>query len=265
MRDFLTTRSSLLAAALMVAGPALGPAAFGVGLTLNSSSSPGTQINDLTGFMTTGADMGGILNVTATFSGGATESVPWLASGATTGGATGTGWSLTEGGDTFLLGGPTQGLWTLDVTGPNTALTSLALTGVTPTSPGKGVQTSGIVFDRTVPEFGTGGSFRGRDFQVNAATGAYDLAITYVDEIDNLADGLGPMRDVWGQLDIDFARLVTGGGGVFGVNDTLSFYQDTDLVGTRVDIPCEGPECPEPGSMLVLGSLAMIGLTRRRK
>ena len=263
MRHFPSLAHAAAPLAAVAGLLAAAPAASAVGLTLGSSSSPGTQIIDLTGFMTTGADMGGQMTVTAVFPNATTETVPWLAGAGTAGSAIGTGWSLAESGDTFLTT-PPDGLWTLDVTGPNTALDRLILTGVTPTAPGKGVQSTGIVFDRTVPEFGTGGSFRGRDFKIAGATGAYDLAVTYLDEIDNLADGPGPMRDVWGQLEIDFVPLVTGGGGVFGVADTLSFYQDTDLVGTRLDLPCTGPECPEPASALLIGGVAALGLRRAR-
>jgi hypothetical protein len=234
-----------------------------VGLSIGISASPGTRITDLTGFQTTGSDMAGAMSVTAFFGGGGQETIPWVASGAGAGGATGTGWTLTEIGDTFSdTGAP--GLWTLDVSGPNTILDRILLNGVTPTPPTQGTQSVGVIFDRTVPEFGTGGSYRGRDFKLDTATGVYDLVVTYIDEIDNLADGVGQLRDAWGQLSLDFVPLATGGGGFFDANSALSFRQDTDLVGVRSGQP--GPEeFPEPAVLSVTMAACAVALRRTRR
>ena len=74
---------------------------------------PGTtnQTTALTGFSTTGSMMSG-MKITAYFVGGSSEIATWMTTGAGTGGAFGTGWSLVESGDTF------GGTWTL-TTGTN--------------------------------------------------------------------------------------------------------------------------------------------------
>jgi hypothetical protein len=59
-------------------------------------------------FTTDGADMVG-MSVTVNFLGGATETVFWTATGAQSGAAVGTGWSVTEDGDTF-----NTNAWTAD-------------------------------------------------------------------------------------------------------------------------------------------------------
>ncbi len=75
--------------------------------TVSHLSIPGTEhdITDISGFMTTGEDMGG-MRVTAHFAPdlmGASETVNWNpgAPGSGAGAAVGTGWRLDESGDTW--------------------------------------------------------------------------------------------------------------------------------------------------------------------
>jgi hypothetical protein len=232
-----------------------------VGLTLTDVPAPPTQVTDLTGFQTTGADMGGKMNVTAFFIGGGSETVPWLATGPAAGAAIGTNWSLQEAGDTFNPG-PVDGVWALNVKSDNVQINRLLLVGVPPVPT---VQTDGVVFDRTFGDaFGTAGSYRGRDFKPILASGPWDLDVKYVSEVDSLADGLGAQRDIWGQLDINFTGATAPG--FFTLGHTLTFLQDTDTVGLRIPGPCDpaSGECPEPGTAMTLFVVAGLGLMRRR-
>jgi hypothetical protein len=131
----------------------------------------------------------------------------------------------------------------------------------------------GTVFDRTFGNaFGTDGSFLGGDFILEAAVGPWDLKVTYVDLVDSLADGPGAVRDIWGQLDIDFIGGATAPA-YFTVDNRLFFHQDTDIVGARMPCPpgytttAEGACVPEPSTLvygLVLLGVAMSRFLHRR-
>jgi hypothetical protein len=210
-------------------------------------------ISDLTGFLTTGADMAG-MSVTADFQGGGSESVTWAATGVDSGAATGTGWSLNEVGDTFT------GSWGLAVTNDAIGITKVTVAGFV----SNGQATTGTVFDRTLPSFGTDGSAQGHDLTLNSAIGAWtDLQVVYRDLVDNLADGPGAVGDLYRQMELTFGQVVVATNGEilqpvpFLFGDTLSFVQDTDSVGVRL---------PEP-STFVLGAMSIValGLTARRR
>lgn len=233
-----------------------------VPLTITDVPAPATTVSDLTGFQTTGADMGGKMNVTAFFLGGTSETVPWLATGPGAGAALGTGWSLQEAGDTFSSG-PSDGVWALNVKSDNVRINRLLLVGVPPVVT---VQTDGVVFDKTFGgAFGTDGSYRGRDFTPILASGPWGLDVKYISEVDSLADGIGAQRDIWGQLEITFTGTVAPGSFNFG--QTLTFLQDTDTVGLRIPGPCDPAtgECPEPATAMTLAVIAGLGLMRRRR
>ena len=205
-------------------------------------------------------DMDGMqVTVFGNLFGPAGETQTWTASGVDAGGAIGTGWTLDESGDTFV------DLWQFDVTEPDLLVDRILISGV---SAQANDSEGAVVFDRTEPLLGTGGSYRGRDFEFGPTlfTGNTGINVTYADLIDNQADGLGSVGDLFGQLGIEFYLPQTGGdlGGRFGANDRLQFYLDTDLVGVRVPCDPSSMECPEPqGAVLVLLSLA-AGLPFRR-
>jgi len=235
---------------------------------LEDNTNPGA-VSDLTGFATTGSDMAGALRVTAFFTDGTSETIPWASTGVGDGAALGTGWTLREFDDTF--GSPASddiGLWKVTVQQAGVFIDQLLLSGVNPNIPERGV-----VFDRTKPTpFGTQGSYRGRDFEVHTTAtvigfdpGFDDFEVTYRMPIDSQADGPGVVGDLFGELLIDPIKR-SGELGFFYALNELSYYADTDTVGMfdPGSFDPNRPELfPEPTSLVLLALGGFIGLCRR--
>ena len=245
--------------------------------TVSHISIPGTQhdITDISGFMTTGEDMGG-MRVTAHFAPdlmGASETVNWNpgAPGSGAGAAVGTGWRLDEAGDTW------NSLWRLsaDAPGSNVTIFGVVLEGFMESD--DPVSDRATVFDRTDPFFGTDGSFRGRDLDPFASAGAWThVRVVYFDEVENLAHvppPASPVGDIYRAMQIQFGDLIemdplpifnpvpfVGG-------DELLFVQDSDTVGERIPNGPRGEEgVPEPASavLIAVGLIAISHLRRDR-
>jgi hypothetical protein len=202
----------------------------------NTNSIPG-----LTGFSTTGAMMDG-LRVTATFQTGLVETRAWADTGAASGGVSGTGWSLSQAGDTFT------NAWTFSFTGTAAALqlVSLVLDG---SGPGQVT-----IFDTdtdATPAQDTPGSARGTNFSITSGCVGCDGTAVYSNQV-----GIGanpPLGDIFHTLTVTF----TGG---TGPRSNFSFLQDTDN-----DIRLNQP-VPEPGTLALVGlALAAVGLRARRR
>lgn len=256
-----------LTCALVSAAPCLSQ-------TVNHVANPGVEhdITDISGFMTTGEDMGG-MRVTAHFSAdfmGASETVNWnTGPGAGQGSAVGTGWRLDETGDTW------DSLWRLSsVDAPNLALYGLVLEGFMESD--DPVELRATVFDRTDPFFGTDGSFRGVDLDPFASAGDWShVRVVYFDEVDNLADpNPGPQGDTYRGMQIQFGDVIEADPlpifepVPFGDGDELLFVQDTDTVGERIPNGDPGEEgLPEPAGMalLAIGLAAVLPAGARRR
>lgn len=197
----------------------LGAIATGTAIALCAAIAP-AQATTLTGFTTTGAQMGG-MNVTVNFLNGTSESAIW--SGASEG-AFGSDWSLSQSGNTF------NNPWSFDYSGLG-SIASLIIDAI----PGN------TVFDiGTNPS--TPGSAAGRQFSVQS--GLNPSSFEYSVPID-ISTG-----DLFGSL-----SLFWDGG--FTASNSLRFLADTDR--GSIDDPVTPRDVPEPTALLGLLAIGMWG------
>ena len=180
---------------------------LGTLLLLGAATIP-AQATVLTGFTTTGNMMAG-MQITASFVDGSSESAIWSATDATSGGAFGNGWSLTESGNSF------NQPWTLSNIGQG--ITSLVVDAI----PGN------TVFDiypygDNLPQ--TDGSADGWGFQT--LTGQSPTSSAYSDIIDISAG------DLFGKLSLYWTEGFTG---------LINFRADTDSGSSRNPVQARDP------------------------
>lgn len=188
-------------------------------------------------------DMAGI-EVTATFSDGATQTQIWSALTATVGGVENDMWSLKIEGDTFgdfdKDTSTFYGLWTL--------VNKTADFGITGLTINAGLQ--GFYFDmlngpsNAFPNgtIGTPGSGPGREFAASPDDGI--LSATYDDQYS------ASYEDLWGKLNISWTQ-----GNSLASNQSIGFLTDTDRATATV---------PEPATMFTF-ALGLIALVCVRK
>ena len=198
------------------------------------SSMPGTthEIEGLTGFGTTSADMVG-LEIVIYFNDGSTDVGIWTPTGISQ-----NNWSINQG-----IG---QSTFNFPFTLSNN--TGLDITRFTLNGAG-----TSTFFDRTAPAPGTDGSANGRDLQeFSTLRFSQDIEAVYFDQIQLV--GSTPQGDLFAGLDISFSDGISGSGGLF------SFRTDTDtsfgLVTSTV---------PEPSSAIQFGIALTAVLLRRRR
>jgi len=223
--------SSKIKRALVISAMALSLAPRAEAATIVVDATNQVNIPGLTGFVTTGAMMTG-MSVTAIFD-SFSETLFWSATGAASGGVTGTNWSLSLDGDTF---DPLE--WNFVNSGAG-LLTSLVFDGATGLT----------IFDKTDPSFGTDGSAQGRDFASDLLEDA-SIVPTYSNQVG--VAGNPPVGDLYHVLTVDFTGLSAG-----GVRTSFNFSQDTDNDSRFVDVP-------EPGLLAMVG-LGLAGVARARR
>jgi hypothetical protein len=177
------------------------------------------------------------MSVTAFFNNGSSENLSWAPTSATSGGVAGTGWSLTQTGDTF------GGDWTLTNTSA-LPITRLFLDGLA----------ARIVFDVNPGSPSTPNSASGQPFtRVSGGTGR-DLVVTYSDLV--AITGNPPAGDLYRTMDLTFS---VPGGAMLPGSTPLVFETDTDAGSSAIIVP-------EPTSAAILGVLGLaMGMMRGRR
>jgi len=238
----------MLRKTMLSAVTALGALALGYGsanaATVNISTNPGTTLETtaLAGFATSGDMMKGMV-VSVTFADSTTQNATWDATGAGAGGATGTGFTIAESGNTFGAN------WTLANTSTQ-AIIGFTLDG----APGS------TLFDRDFNgngSEGTPGSANGSDFSISAPA---DIVadVTYTNQ--TAIKGTAPVGDIWAFL----AVSIQGNG--LAADTSLVFSQDTDSLAEPGDItpgtPIPLPAGAGPG-LILLGVVGLLAKARR--
>lgn len=212
------------------------------GLIVTTGANPGTTVNaiDLTGFSTTGSEMGGMI-IEGLFVGGGTASCTWVDGAGQSGSCVASngnfGFSIGLNGDTY-----TSSWFLSSITGAN--LLQLVFNGL----PGS------TVFDRTEPSTGTPGSDLGRDALGSTSSLIPSANVTYINQVATM--GNAPVGDIYSTVQMYFGPITNVG---LAPGETAEWLMDTDSIGIRGEIP-------EPSTFAMMGlALASLAFVRRRR
>lgn len=189
------------------------------------------QTTAITTFMTDGDDMAG-MEITVNN----TDTALWAATGTDAGAAAGTGWSLSETGDTA------NGNWILSSTISMLSLSVDAGAGDT-------------VFDTLGDATRTPGSEFGRPFQLlNSGGFDGDIDVTYTGPVSLVGDAFA--GDLYRYMLVEFTSPFTG---------TLTFLADTDNATVKAAVT-PPPVIPAPGALVLasVGSAVLAWFRRYR-
>lgn len=205
--------------------------AFAYTVSVNQDNGTTYSTTALTGYSTNGAMMDG-MKVTVYFYDQTSEEAIWAGSGAGVGAASGTNWYLSETGDSY------GGIWTF-VNGTGSGISAFTIDA------GAG----DTVFDRTFNDvFGTDGSARGWDFDVQSAPDDLAINAMYSDLV--ALSGSAAVGDLFRFLTVQF----TNDGG-FATDSRMTYITDTDNLSLSGDLT----SVPEPGTLMLLGG-GLLGL-----
>ncbi len=205
----------------------------GMGFLAGMAIAAPAQAFTLSGFTTTGATMSG-MEITVNYLNGGSETVLWKTTGAESGGAFGSGWSLSLAGNSYF-GAP----WLLETdAGFTRAIASLRINAI----PGN------TVFDIDDNDYKTPGSAQGFPFLLDSGRGP--------DAFAYLTDIAGAQDDLKGVLTLQWHQ------GFWG---SMGFWADTDN-GTANEPVRAVETAPEPTTIagLALAAAGFAGVRRRR-
>ena len=227
-------RMSLVAAAIVAA--ATGAQAAPIGSSVGTLPGVNFATAAMSGFVTTGADMAGMV-VTVNFNDNTSESAIWALTGGNSGAAMGTGWAMGLDGDSFTNS------WVL-VNGAKPII-GFSIDG----APGS------TSFDILAAVEATPGSGVGKEF---GSADSSDAAVTFASAVYSNRLFVGGTF-----FDDEYVKLTVRLTGELGVDQNLTFIADTDNARSRGDII---PVVPEPETYaLMLAGLGVVGYTARRR
>lgn len=200
--------------AMLAVGLAVATPAFGQVTIVEDPGTPNITTVPLSGFATTGEQMAGMV-VRVVFGDASSETAMWEATGSGAGGVFGTGWEITQSGNSFLATRP----WTL-LNNSGKSIVELHFDG----GPGD------TLFDRTFDGLiGTEGSALGRDFALTTPAGALDILVTYQDIVG--VQNAAPVGDIWRRMNVQFRNM-----GGLANSSSVAWACDTDNIEFGGDI-----------------------------
>ena len=205
-------------------------------VTITTNDTNVFQTKELTGFSTSGGQMGGI-QVSVVFRNAGIKESTWTVGGSNIGGAVNTGWfEITQQYSTF------SNPWTIKNTSNNDNIIRFTLNGVG----------GNTIFDRTEPNTGTEGSAQGRDFVFTNRYIDLDADILYSGPIALTGEVI--VGDLYSQMQVNLGSPIRAG-------RQLKFIADTD--NSQFEIIASIPEPSVGMAILLILSSALLMRSNR--